>query len=169
MQVSRLACVAFAFLIGCSNSNQAERLVGTHFTEVGPIVRCFRQSGMDIVGLIVVRMSIEDARAIAADSERLRKFPELDQSIQGLRLVRWTSGPLSEEGRRAFEFALEGLVDDCNDPKKLEQEILVALSKPTTYHSYQFIPVNGRVAPEALRFHILDPENGLLYELENLS
>ena len=169
MQVAQLARVALAFMVGCSNSNQAERLVGTHFDEVGPIVRCFKESGMDIAGLTIVRMSTEDAKAIVADTGRLQRFPEQDEGIRGLKLVRWASGPLSDEGRKVFEFAREGVVDTCDKPDKLHEEILLALSKPTTYHSYQFIPLNGRVAPEALRFHILDPETGLLYELENLS
>ena len=166
--MTRLTFFAVALLVGCT-SDRAQRLIGTDFTEIGPILHCGKPSGIDFVGFSVVRMSLEDATTIAADPARLMRFPELNQTINGLTLVRWRSGPLSEEGKRAFELAVEGLVGDCEDASKVHEQILVALSKPTTFHSYEFIPINGQVAPEALRFRILDLEGGVLYELENLS
>ncbi len=166
--MTRLALFAAALLIDCT-SDRAQRLVGTDFAEIGPILQCGKESGIDFVGFSVVRMSIEDARAIAADPERLMRFPELNQSITGLKLVRWRSGPLSEEGKRVFELAVEGLVGDCEDAEKVHEQILLALSKTTTFHSYEFLPIDGHVAPEALRFRILDLEGGIVYELENLS
>ena len=166
--MTRLGFVAAALLVGCT-SDRAQRLVGSDFTEIGPILQCGKRSGIDNLGFSVIRMSIEDAKAIGSDPERLMRFPELNPNINGLKLVRWRSGPLSEEGRIAFELGVEGLVGDCEDAKKVHEQILSALSRPTTFHSYEFIPINGRVAAEALRFHILDLEGGIIYELENLS
>ena len=115
--MTRLGFLAAALLVGCT-SDRAQRLVGSDFTEIGPILQCGKRSGIDNVGFSVIRMSIEDAKAIGSDPERLMRFPELNPSINGLKLVRWRSGPLSEEGRSAFELGLEGLVGDCEEKSR---------------------------------------------------
>ena len=44
-----------------------------------------------------------------------------------------------------------------------------SITKPTTFCTFQYLSPDGRVLAEALEFRILDPIEGVLFELVNFS
>jgi hypothetical protein len=183
-QLSRAGIVTalVLMLLGCEPADRwgtpeyFERLVGARFVPASPPVRCQHESGLDVVGFKRVRLPLELAETLRRRPDILAALPRQLPYERERTLRRWTQGPLSAEARDAFELALAGALAAVDrsrcagvDAEEVRPSVLASLAKSTTLYSYQWKSFDGRVVAEALEFRVLDPVEGMLYELVNFS
>jgi hypothetical protein len=184
--MSFLRCSGLAFLVllaaACDRRGTwgtpeyFERIVAVQFTPVAPVIRCQQETGFDYVAFRLVRMPADIAEALEQRSSVLPSFPEQLAYERERMIQHWTRAELSTEAREALEFALSGATAAVDESRcdgiradQVRKLVVATLAKPTTWHSYQFKSLDGRVLPEALEFRVLDPIERVLYELVNFS
>ena len=182
----RIACgvltLVGSILPGCGGGDDwgtpayFERVVGIGFTPAAPVVTCSDDSGPGVLAFHLVQLPVDAADTLRGRGAALKELPRPLSSNQQRRLQPWTHGALSDEAREAFELALSGAAaaiehSRCRTMKSAQivQQIRASLSRDTTYYSYEFKPVDGRVSSNELEFRVLDPVDRVLYELVNFS
>jgi len=153
-----------------------ETIISLKFMPAARVIRCQHETGFDYVAFRVVRIPVSAAEALRERSSVLPSFPEQLPYERDRKIQRWTRGELSTEAREALEFALSGAIAAVEESRcdgiradHVRELVAASIAKPTTWHSYQFKSLDGRVLPEALDFRVLDPVERVLYELVNFS
>jgi hypothetical protein len=113
---------------------------------------------------------------LRAHKGNLASFPHQLPYERERRLQTWTQASLSAEAREAFELAMVGAGQALQDPgcrgingDDVSTHVAASLRKATTFYTFQYKQVDGRVLAEALDFRVLDLADGILIELVNFS
>jgi hypothetical protein len=155
-----------------------ERKVGLKFTPVDPLIRCQQETGTNYVAFALVHLPPAAIDAIRQRPLSLSSLPAQRDDERERKIRHWAQGPLSAEAREALSLALGGGVGAVEKshcagilPQQVRDSVTASLARDTTLYAYQFKPVPGepRVLPNALEFWVLDPAEGVLYELVNFS
>jgi hypothetical protein len=185
MKLGRLAVMIWLAVLStaCGQSDWGtpeyfERQLGLKVIPVEPVIRCQQETGTNYVAFALVHLPPETIDAIRQHPMSLSSLPASRDAERDRKIHHWTPGPLSAEAREALNLALEGGAgavekSRCSGilPQQVRDSVMASMARDTTLHAYEFKPVQGesRVLPNALEFWVLDPAEGVFYELVNFS